>query len=412
MKKIISTLILSGTFLSLFFSFTSCVLSNGSPKPKYIPVLVDDSDFENMDALQFTKVMGNGINLGNTMEAAGANWLGYDAEPTKYETAWGQPVTTKAIFEAMKEAGFDSVRIPVAWTSTMDWRNGDFEINDNFMERVKTLVDWALESGLIVMINDHWDYQWWGLFGQNKELAYKIFDAIWDDVGTTFKDYSYKLVFEAGNEEWGHRFNDEVDGKTGNLTENQQYKLMTELSQYFVDKIRAQGSNNTKRFLLIPGYNTDFVKTTNRLFQMPNDPINQVPKLLVSVHYYAPALYSLVGEPVDWGGIKQPAKTWGTTAEINEQNRLFSLLQNFKDDGIGVVIGEYAVAMLKNNDGTYTRKNNDVLWLKNVLDNCDKHNYAPFLWDCNNYFHKKGTLGFTDKDVAELFKNRRYELEK
>ena len=86
------------------------------------------------------------------------------------------------------------------------------------MDRVKTLVDWALDAGLIVMINDHWDYQWWGLFGQDKTLAYKIFDAIWDDVGTNFKDYSYKLVFEAGNEEWGHRFNDEVDGKTGNLT--------------------------------------------------------------------------------------------------------------------------------------------------------------------------------------------------
>ena len=96
----------------------------------------------------------------------------------------------------MKDAGFDSVRIPVAWTSTMDWRNGDFKINDDFMDRVKTLVDWALDAGLIVMINDHWDYQWWGLFGQDKTLAYKIFDAIWDDVGTNFKDYSYKLVFD------------------------------------------------------------------------------------------------------------------------------------------------------------------------------------------------------------------------
>lgn len=89
-------------------------------------------------------------------------------------------------------------------------------------------------------------------------MAYKIFDAIWDDVGTNFKDYSYKLVFEAGNEEWGHRFNDEVDGKTGNLTVAEQYKLMTELSQYFVDKIRKQGNKNSKRFLLIPDYNTDF----------------------------------------------------------------------------------------------------------------------------------------------------------
>lgn len=401
-------------FISLLILFcsSSFVFSAENKTSKYVSVTVDDNDFEHMDALQFTKVMGNGINLGNTMEAAGAYWLGYNADPKKYETSWGQPVTTKEMFVAMKKAGFDSVRIPVAWTSTMDWRNGDFRINRNFMDRVKTLVDWALEADLIVMINDHWDYQWWGLFGQNQKMAYKIFDSIWDDVGTTFKDYSYKLVFEAGNEEWGHRFNDEVDGKKGNLTETQQYKLMTELSQYFVDKIRAQGSNNAKRFLLIPGYNTDFVKTTSSLFKMPVDPTNKVSKLMVSVHYYSPALYSLVGEPVNWGGIKQPAKTWGTASEKSEQNRLFGLLQNFKDDGIGVVIGEYAVAMLKNKNGTYSRKQNDVVWLENVLDNCDKFNYAPFLWDCNGYFHKTGKLGFTDKDVAELFKNRRRELEK
>ena len=399
------------SFLLILISGTSSMLFAKGTESKIEDKTFNEADFEVMNALKFTKVMGNGINLGNTMEAAGAYWLGYNAKPEQYETSWGQPVTTKKIFEAMKDAGFDSVRIPVAWTSTMDWRNGDFKINDDFMDRVKTLVDWALDAGLIVMINDHWDYQWWGLFGQDKTLAYKIFDAIWDDVGTNFKDYSYKLVFDAGNEEWGHRFNDEVDGKTGNLTVAAQYKLMTELSQYFVDKIRKQGSKNSKRFLLIPGYNTDFVKTTDSQFKMPADPSNNISKLMVSVHYYSPALYSLVGEPVDWGGIKQPAKTWGSVKEISEQNRLFNLLKNFKNDGIGVVIGEYAVAMLKNKDGSYSRKENDVLWLENVLDNCDRNNYAPFLWDCNNYFHKTGKLGFTDSDIAELYKSRRYELE-
>lgn len=42
-------------------------------------------------------------------------------------------------FEVMKDAGFDSIRIPVAWTSTMDWSNVDFKINDDFMDRLKPL---------------------------------------------------------------------------------------------------------------------------------------------------------------------------------------------------------------------------------------------------------------------------------
>lgn len=88
----------------------------------------DEASLKEMSSPQLIKLMGNGINLGNTMEATGT-WLGYGHAPvTDYEKAWGQPVTTKKMFEAMKAAGFDSVRIPVAWTHTMDWSRGKFTI--------------------------------------------------------------------------------------------------------------------------------------------------------------------------------------------------------------------------------------------------------------------------------------------
>ncbi|MBR4999134.1 MAG: hypothetical protein IKY10_04560, partial [Clostridia bacterium] len=44
--------------------------------------------------------------------------------------------------------------------------------------------------------------------------------------------------------------------------------------QRFVDKIRAQGGNNTKRFLLIPGYSTDITRTTMASYVMPIDNTN------------------------------------------------------------------------------------------------------------------------------------------
>ena len=129
--------------------YTACA----APAASYSYTEVSASDYENMEAQQLTKLMGNGINLGNTMEATGP-WFGYNQEDaSQYETAWGQPKTTKEMFEAMKKAGFDSVRIPVAWTHTMDWANGDFEINQNYLERLAQVVNWALDSGLYVMIN-------------------------------------------------------------------------------------------------------------------------------------------------------------------------------------------------------------------------------------------------------------------
>ena len=82
-------------FLLISFFGTPCLLSAKGTESKIEDKTFNESDFEVMNALQFTKVMGNGINLGNTMEAAGAYWLGYNAKPEQYETSWGQLVTTK-----------------------------------------------------------------------------------------------------------------------------------------------------------------------------------------------------------------------------------------------------------------------------------------------------------------------------
>lgn len=385
-------------FVSISTLFLLSCASNTNTNSKYSYEPVDDSDLENMAALQFTQVIGNGINLGNTFEATGAGWMGYNASPNQYETAWGQPVTTKAMFEAMKSAGFDCVRIPVAWTSTMNWRENDYEINENFMNRIKEVVGWALDSGLYVMINDHWDYGWWGLFGSDKTKAYMIFDAIWDQVGSAFKDYDYRLIFEAGNEEWGDRFNDEVDGKKGSLSVSDQYLLIHELSQHFVDKIRAQGSKNEKRFLLIPGYSTDIEKTCSSKYLMPEDTTNTVQKLLISVHYYSPSTYCILDEDASWGKVQT---SWGTLSDISTQNALLAKMTKFTDQGYGVIIGEYGVAKLKS---TGKKKDGMEKWMKNVLENSDRYNYAPFLWDCDTFFKKTGTLGFTDPEIASVYK--------
>lgn len=74
---------------------------------------------EDLTALEVAKLMGNGTNLGNTMEAYGHLELGTTAEVSAYETLWGQPVTTQEMLNGMKEAGFDSIRIPIAWTNAM-----------------------------------------------------------------------------------------------------------------------------------------------------------------------------------------------------------------------------------------------------------------------------------------------------
>ena len=106
-----------------------------------------------MEALQLTKVMGNGINLGNTMDACGGGWIGFKKDPLEYEHCWGMPETQKVMFTAYKEAGFDCVRIPVSWLNAMDIANGDYTIDSRYINRVATIVNWALEADLFVILS-------------------------------------------------------------------------------------------------------------------------------------------------------------------------------------------------------------------------------------------------------------------
>ncbi|MBP5152372.1 MAG: cellulase family glycosylhydrolase, partial [Lachnospiraceae bacterium] len=165
-------------------------------------------DLTGMDALTLSYYMGNGINLGNTFEAVST---GKNGSVATYESAWGQPKTTKDMIAGYKNAGFDTLRIPVAWTNTMDYLNGDFEINADYMERVAEVVDWALENEQFVVLNDHWDSGWWAMFGSKTpdtvNLAWKVYEEMWKQVAGYFKDYPDMLIFESANEELGNGLN-------------------------------------------------------------------------------------------------------------------------------------------------------------------------------------------------------------
>ena len=95
-----------------------------------------------MTALELCKVMGNGINLGNTMEAYGHNsYVKGETDPTDCEHNWGQPTTSKMMIDGMKAAGFDSIRIPVAWTNAMAYETGGYTIDRLYLDRFEEIMN-------------------------------------------------------------------------------------------------------------------------------------------------------------------------------------------------------------------------------------------------------------------------------
>lgn len=353
----------------------------------------DPAEGNTMTSLEVIRAMGNGINLGNTLEAY--NHQGYltGSSPDSFETGWGQPRTTEEMIKGMKAAGFDTIRIPVAWTNGMNFESGDYTIDERLMNRVDEIVTWALDADMYVIINDHWDGGWWGMFGakeqETRDRAMEMYKSMWTQIGEHFADRSYKLIFESANEELGDRLNDkEITGSKGVLNENECYATTNLINSEFVKLIRSLGGNNADRFLLIAGYNTDITKTCDDRFVMPEDTADS--KLLLSVHYYTPWDYC------GTDGVNQ----WGSPSDLKEQNDLFEKLSKFSKQGYGVVIGEYAV--MKKNGGI---KEDTDKFYANLMDNCDVYDFCPVLWDCSN-FYKRISNTLSDENLAELFAER------
>ena len=125
------------------------------------------------------KKLGRGINLGNALEAP-------------KEGEWG--VTLKAdYFEPIKEAGFDSVRIPIRWSAHAA-AEAPYAIDAEFSDRV----DWAIDrrwptTDLIVNVH-HYD----GMDAIRTSTAAIV--GLWEQIAARYKDRPERLVFELLNE--------------------------------------------------------------------------------------------------------------------------------------------------------------------------------------------------------------------
>ncbi|MCQ2597292.1 MAG: glycoside hydrolase family 5 protein [Treponema sp.] len=345
-------------FMALFTAFTVCTSLLWAQ--------------EKSNAQVFVEKMGIGINLGNTMEATG-NWVNKKGGVRAYETCWGSPVITKEIIQGYADAGFKTLRIPVAWSNLMS-ADGKYTVSPELLNRVQQIVDWTLECGMYPLVNEHWDGGWWEQFPSKKEESMKHYKAIWTAVLERFKDYDERLVLESLNEEggWNSLWN-RYGGTTG---KDKSYALLNEINQTFVDMARASGGYNATRLLLIAGYQTDIGLTCDPLFVMPEDPAKMC---AVSVHYYTPSNFAILDKDADWG---KNRTTWGTPKDVTElAMNMKKMKTTFVDKGIPVIIGEYGCPT-KNKEQESIQN-----YVRLVALHAYKNGMCPVLWD----IQKKGT---------------------
>ena len=342
--------------------------------------------FENLNQSEITAAMGAGWNLGNQLEAANSGTPG--------ETNWGNPFITEDLILAVKDAGFKSIRIPVSYLS-MIGSAPNYTIDSSWLDRVQEVIDMCIDNDLYAIVNMHGDGYTtitggWLLCGSSNQTEIKAkYQACWEQIADRFKDYDEHLIFESMNEEF--------DGTYGNPS-SFAYENINDYNQIFVDTVRKSGGNNDKRWLLIPGWNTNINYTADNYgFRMPADNYlsDEVPsgekRIMVSVHYYDPWDFcgTESGAVTQWGDTATDGSktaSWGDESYMRSQFK--KMYDVFVAEGYPVVIGEYGSIDKSDFDSSNTA--NRAEFARKVCYYSDMYGLIPVYWD-NGY---NGQYGF------------------
>ncbi|MFA5240258.1 MAG: glycoside hydrolase family 5 protein [Phycisphaerae bacterium] len=220
-----------------------------------------------IDAFEQNKLLGRGINMGNALDAP-------------REGEWGVTIKEE-YFKIMKDAGFDSVRIPVRW-SAHSMNEPPYTIDPVFMKRVDWAVNCAIAQKLPVMLNIH-HYNEFNLDPEGQKAKYL---ALWSQIAEHFKDYPDTLMFELLNE------------PRTKLTPKVWNKMMLE-------SLALVRQSNPNRTIVIGSGDNNIIEHLKDL-HIPEDDRN----IIVTIHSYDPL--ELTHQGADWITRYDSSKWLGT----------------------------------------------------------------------------------------------------
>ena len=128
--------------------------------------------------------LGRGVNLGNALDAPA-------------EGAWGVTLQPE-YFRRIREARFDSVRIPIRWSAHAA-PTPPYTIDPAFFARVDWAVACALSNQLAVVINVHHDTE----LMDDPEAHRDRFLALWKQIAEHYRQEPAPVLFELLNEPQG-----------------------------------------------------------------------------------------------------------------------------------------------------------------------------------------------------------------
>lgn len=319
---------------------------------------------------EILKDISVGWNLGNAFDScvdgSNRNVDGFYL-PSYYETAWGNPTTTQEMIDIVADAGFQGIRLPVTWYYNTYEEEGHIKIQEDWLYRVKDVIDYAYNRELYVILDSHHDGEFIYAKASDKDKVIQNVQDLWSQIGEFYKDYDQHLIFGGLNE---------LNDKDNSWKVKEEYlKINNELNQVYVDAVRATGGNNTTRLLICQTYLSSFSNDVIEGFMLPEDvaPGN----LAVEVHCYS------------------------NFYNQNLEDDFACLDQLSEKTKVPVVIGEFGVP------ASFQPASLKKEYAANFVYRAKQHNMTCFWWDDgkNYVLFDRENLKCTDEEVVEGLMN-------
>lgn len=335
----------SGTSVQLDGAYYLCL---GTSWRKLAKAPIDYSKGRAMN-----KKLGKGINFGNSWDAEGVG-----------DGGWNNPIQD-GDFTTVKNAGFNSVRIPVRWAAGVDAQ----------LNGVKADVQLAINAGLTVIVNSHHHDNLYSA-AQNGSFssALQNFSNEWKKVAQAFDSFADdKVVFEIFNE-------------PHDMTQDQVNQIMTTGYQ----AIRSVSKGKTIMFEG-NGY-AKFAQIQN--LNLPDDG-----NIIVSGHYYDPYTFTHQGHKIEQYPCANMSAPAATTVSGHFKAYRDSITAHFPDINGGSVpvnVGEFGVA----NKGACRSVTdaNRAAWTKAVVEAAENNGMSWHYWcfkNCGGFEASNGSSWYS-----------------
>ena len=400
-------------FSLILISFSNSLLPNSQTNiltsfnyPYYFSESTDDlfdesksiidtnkTDFNNdLTSKQLIDKLGLGWNLGNTLDAHDGITLNYGVDS---ETCWGASITTEEIIKGIKSSKFKSIRIPITWHNHLIDNN--YTIDPEWMERVKTVVDWCINNGLYVIINMQNDNAFHsnitygdGFYPSKTDIKISILFIynIWRQITLAFNNgYDEHLIFECFNRPRLSGTEKEYQYIKGDTLIEEAVSCVDEYLRLIVKTIRDSGGNNEKRFIIVTpllsqvetALTSDFIIPGDKNYNSENN------KILIGLNLFVPEFFAYEDDKL---------YNYYESFNVEFYGIFKSLYEKFISRNYGVIITEFGVV---NKNNTEHRKN----WGKKLIENARHFQVACFLWDnqdIDNTISAYDTFGYYNRE--------------